>query len=119
MKTPESHREYLKKKDYPLGVLVRPPGLTQEESHVVSRYGYWMEALDKGHIQPCTDEQKAFVSVCRGEREPSTVFETAWWKLLSRRKFEKGGWLNPEGRNNQIYGTTFGHDGDWWSSDQR
>jgi uncharacterized protein YifE (UPF0438 family) len=61
---------------------------SQEETELLSRYGFWLEALAQGDVQPLTPAQQRFVEVHKGEAEPESTFERAWWKLLKRREIE-------------------------------
>ena len=42
------------------------------------KYGSWASALESGAIKPKNEKQAAFVSMCRGKREPETDFECLW-----------------------------------------
>ena len=77
--TPRAHRFYLAKANYPLSekLLVR---LSPREEGLLTTYGFWMEALASGRINPVTEEQQQFVMVVRGFRAPQTRFEIAWSK---------------------------------------
>jgi uncharacterized protein YifE (UPF0438 family) len=87
MKAPEEHQRYLSKRNYPL--LINNVGIfTQAETTFLHRYGFWLEALMRGDIEPITDDQRRLVSVCCGEMEPKSMEELAWWKLCERRKWE-------------------------------
>jgi hypothetical protein len=50
------------------------------ERELLSRYGYWLEALATAALSPSTAEQIQFVRVARGEAEPRSAFEVAWAK---------------------------------------
>jgi hypothetical protein len=50
------------------------------ERTLLSRYGYWLQALADGVIEPITPEQERFVRAVRGEEEPQSAFELAWTK---------------------------------------
>ena len=87
MKAPAEHRTYLAKKSYPLGCSVEI--FEKDELALLSRYGYWIEALVGGVISPTTDEQKRLIDVHAGKIEPISLQECAWRKLIERRKWEK------------------------------
>lgn len=82
--TPRAHRFYLKKTRYPLrkDVIKR---VTPREEEILDRYGHWLDALAKGVIPPCTEEQQRFVMAARGFRVPQSRFEIAWAKTLTAR----------------------------------
>lgn len=77
MPTPPDHAELLRRADYPV-----PDGaaLSDAERQIVTRFGYWMEALTVGAIAPATDEQERFVRAARGQELPVSAFEVAWVK---------------------------------------
>jgi len=87
MKTPNSHKTFLAKKNYPLE-LFDPSCLDHEQVEAVMRYGYWFEALAEGKIEPITEDQKHFTAVAKHEAEPDSFYEVAWDRLMERRKFE-------------------------------
>jgi uncharacterized protein YifE (UPF0438 family) len=87
MKAPEEHRVYLSKQDYPLKCSKEI--FEEEELKLLTRDGFWMEALADGVISPKTDEQKRFIEVHIGKVEPITLHECAWRKLIERRIWEK------------------------------
>lgn len=83
----EEHRSLVSKSDYPLGVEgtgVFQPG----EVEILRRYGFWLEALAQGRIQPMTPAQEHFCQVCRDEAKPETRYEWAWRRLTGRRAIE-------------------------------
>jgi uncharacterized protein YifE (UPF0438 family) len=119
MKPSDTHRIFFDQKSYDLHVM-NGDIFTDVEDALLRRYGTWMEALDEENIGPETQEQIAFVEMCRGGKEPTTKFEHAWWKLRERRKFEKEDWVSPNPENNRkAMETTFGHLDDWWSNAHR
>jgi uncharacterized protein YifE (UPF0438 family) len=54
--------------------------LDDAERELLSRYGYWLEALATGTLSPSTPEQTQFVRVAQGQAEPRSAFEVAWAK---------------------------------------
>ena len=60
----------------------------ETEVELLSRYGFWLEALVQRQIQPITPAQERFVMMHAGEAEPESAFERAWWKLMRRREIE-------------------------------
>ena len=80
------HKEYSSKRDFAVRESI--DSLSQDEEDLVHRYGHWMNALASGELDPITEDQKRFVSVCQGNEEPITKFEIAWMKYL-RQKEEK------------------------------
>lgn len=87
MKAPEDHKAHLAKRFYPLGV-DNVAIFSQDEAELLSRYGFWLEALAHGQIQPVTSAQEQFVQVHHGVAKADSVFERAWLKLILRREIE-------------------------------
>jgi uncharacterized protein YifE (UPF0438 family) len=87
MKAPAEHLDYLEKQDYPLRCSVEI--FESDELNLLSRYGFWIEALVEGIITPTTDEQKRLIDVHAGKVEPINLQERAWRKLVERRIWEK------------------------------
>ncbi len=82
MSMPESHSTLLKKAGFPIPSRAV---LNDHERKSLDRYGYWLEALAYGTIEPVTPEQRHFVQVAMGEAEPITEFETTWVKYCEAR----------------------------------
>jgi hypothetical protein len=77
MGVPAEHAALLRRGAYP----VHPAAsLDDRERELLTRYGYWLEALATGALVPNTPEQIQFVRVARGEGEPRSAFEVAWSK---------------------------------------
>jgi uncharacterized protein YifE (UPF0438 family) len=87
MKTPVEHRVYLAKQDYPLRCSAEV--FENDELNLLSRYGFWIEALVDGVILPITDYQKRLMDVHSGKVEPINLQELAWRKLIERKTWEK------------------------------
>lgn len=75
MGVPPEHATFLRRGPYPVDRAISLDGSDRE---LLSRYGYWLEALAIGAIAPSTPEQVQFVRVARGEAEPQSAFEVAW-----------------------------------------
>lgn len=120
MGAPEEHKEYLKQRDYPLGIEGRHV-FDDSEKEMLKRYGYWLEALATGKIQPSTTEQEEFVHAVQsgGEKVLESKMQAAWLKLVARREFEKDStphhpkseseWT-PRGQSVHKYGDNFGYE---------
>ena len=107
MKSSNQHREFFSQKFFDLHVM-NGDLFTEEENALLRRYGTWMQALDEQNIEPETQEQIAFVEMCRGVKAPTTIFEHAWRKLKERRQFERECICpNPE-NNRKAMRTTLG-----------
>ncbi len=59
-----------------------------DEIEILKKYGHWFKALCDGILQPVTDLQHRFVQVAKGEIEPFSMEEKAWFKYLGRKKVE-------------------------------
>jgi Protein of unknown function, DUF len=77
MGMPAEHAALLRRGAYPFHPAAT---LDDRERQLLSRYGYWLEALATGALAPSTPEQIQFVRVARGEVEPQSAFEVAWAK---------------------------------------
>lgn len=76
-------RRFFDDKNYPRG-FSRHGDYTIKESQALEQYGQAFKALDAGERKPVTDEEKAFVAFCKGEREAETFLEKTWDKYRSR-----------------------------------
>lgn len=76
-------RRFFDDKNYPRG-FARHGDYTIRESQTLEQYGQAFKALDLGMRMPVTEEEKAFVAFCRGERLAETYFEKTWNKYRTR-----------------------------------
>ncbi|TCP96237.1 hypothetical protein EDC44_10558 [Cricetibacter osteomyelitidis] len=72
-------RRFFDDKNYPRG-FSRHGDYTIREAQTLEERGQAFSELDLGLRQAQTDEEKQFVSFCRGERTPETFFEKTWNK---------------------------------------
>ena len=86
MSVSDEHRAFLSRRDFIVDCLT--PNFTSRDRELLTRYGHWLSALATGKIQPITPGQQHFLQVANGEAEPETELESAWVKLVERRKFE-------------------------------
>jgi hypothetical protein len=75
MALPPEHTALLQRGGFPIPAT---GDFSDPERDLLSRYGYWMEALASGQIAPFTPEQQHFVRVAQGAEEPNSAFEQAW-----------------------------------------
>ncbi len=61
----------------------------EEEICILQKYGHWFKALTEGILEPVSDMQQRFVAIARGEDEPFSIEEKAWYKYLGRKKLEE------------------------------
>lgn len=87
MSIPEDHKELLARKDYALKCSHKI--FTADEYEILREFGYWLEGLASGAIQPFTLEQRHFVTVAQGKTEPVEPFEKLWVKYQKRQKWER------------------------------
>lgn len=77
MGMPADHTALIQRTGFPVPAAVT---LDDPERELLTRYGYWLEALAGGALAPVTPEQRQFVRVARGEAEPESAFEVVWVK---------------------------------------
>jgi len=61
-------------KHYPRG-FSRHGDFTIKEAQLLERHGYAFNELDLSRREPVTEEERQFIEVCRGLREPQTEAE--------------------------------------------
>ena len=112
METPNSHKPFLKKERYDIRIK-QTEILPEGGIEILERYGYWMEALLQGSIQPTTPEQERFIKVANDELDAESSFERVWWIYKERLKFEgKPKGFHPDYIAEQVNDTTYNHSGD-------
>ncbi len=70
-------------KFYPRG-FSRHGDFTIKEAQLLERFGFAFNELDLGKREPVTEEERQFVAVCRGERQPESEIEKVWSKYITR-----------------------------------
>ncbi|WP_166422319.1 DUF413 domain-containing protein [Paraglaciecola sp. 20A4] len=70
-------------KNYPYG-FSRSGDFSISESRALSQYGCLIAALVDGQIEPECDEDNSLLASAKGEKNPSTVAEKAWYKYDKR-----------------------------------
>lgn len=85
MDSAEDHKQFLRGQYVPQCKL---DCLSPGDIVLLRRYGYWLEALAAGDINPITDAQTAFVRVHRRACAPQTVFEILWFNYQIERIYE-------------------------------
>ncbi|OCG72055.1 hypothetical protein A9G43_03125 [Gilliamella sp. Occ3-1] len=78
-----NQQRFFDNKNYPRG-FSRHGDFTIKEALILEKYGCAFKDLDAEVRKPITAEEKSFVDVCKGKKEPSTDFEKTWLKYLSR-----------------------------------
>ena len=57
---------------------------TITESDLLHKYGLSLSALESGERSPATAQEKHFIAVCRGDKEPDSQLERTWLKYRSK-----------------------------------
>lgn len=76
-------RAYLDPKNYPYG-FSRSGDFSIAESQALSRYGCLIAALVEGSVEPQDEEDHDLLAAARGEKEPTSIAEKAWYKYQKR-----------------------------------
>ncbi|OCL27517.1 DUF413 domain-containing protein, partial [Gilliamella sp. wkB171] len=71
-----SQQRFFDNKNYPRG-FSRHGDFTIKEAQILEKHGYAFKDLDTEIRKPVTAEEKSFVAVCKGKKEPTTEFEKA------------------------------------------
>ena len=82
---------YADKKNFPYG-FHRSGEFSITQAEIMESYGRALSELALGNKIAVTNEEKSFMSVCKGEKEPSSPIEIAWLKyqtLLKRKNIVK------------------------------
>ena len=61
---------------------------SSEEIEILEKYGHWFRALTDGVLYPTTEKQRLFVEMTKGNREPFSIEEKAWFKYFKRKQLE-------------------------------
>lgn len=61
---------------------------SERELGILRKWGHWFESLADGSLEPTTEAQKRFIKVARGQAEPISEYEIAWWKYIKRVELE-------------------------------
>lgn len=77
-----SQQRFFDNKNYPRG-FSRHGDFTIKESQLLEKFGIAFKELDNETRKPSTEEEKEFVSVCRGLKNPSNEYEKVWLKYLN------------------------------------
>lgn len=77
-----SQQRFFDNKNYPRG-FSRHGDFTIKESQLLEKFGMAFKELDNETRKPSTEEEKEFVSVCRGLKNPSNEYEKVWLKYLN------------------------------------
>ncbi len=56
------------------------PYLTEDDIFNVEIYGCWLNALERGVIEPFTEEQEKFIRMTKGEIQPENNLTISWIK---------------------------------------
>ena len=73
----QSDRTFFARQQFPYG-LERCGEFTRQKVQLLMAHGYAYEALDKATREPENDEERAFVSFCRGDKQAEGKHELVW-----------------------------------------
>lgn len=76
-----SKQRFFDIKNYPRG-FSRHGDFTIKEAQLLEKCGHAFSELETEKRKPATDEEKAFVAVCKGARIPATDHEKTWVKYM-------------------------------------
>ncbi|GGW79185.1 DUF413 domain-containing protein [Alteromonas halophila] len=76
-------RLFSDKKHYPYG-FSRSGDFSIRESQLLQQYGTVMDAIQRGDLEPSTQEERNCLKVVAGERDPQTPLEKTWMKYQTR-----------------------------------
>lgn len=77
-----SKQRFFDNKNYPRG-FSRYGDFTIKEAELLEKHGHAFLELDAEKRIPKTEDEKAFVAVCKGNKMPDTESERIWIKYLS------------------------------------
>jgi len=84
MNSNNNHKYYLNKKDYLISqeILIK---LDADDINNIKKYGYWLNAFEKGKIIPTSNDQELFLKVCKGSLTPQNEIQRSWVKFTNIR----------------------------------
>lgn len=91
-----SHGKFYAQAQFPYG-LARSGEFTCEQVSLLENHGKAYQALHDGLNEPVNDEERDFLAVCRGEREPVTAHEKAWIRFCQKANDRPAISVFPEG----------------------
>lgn len=89
-----SDRKFYAQQHFPYGI-DRSGEFTCEQGQLLINHGHAYEALADGSREPATQEEERFLAVCRGEFEPETAHEKAWFLYCSKTRRAKSTYSSP------------------------
>ncbi|PPI88370.1 hypothetical protein CRV09_02985 [Candidatus Pantoea edessiphila] len=69
-------------KNYPYG-FARHGDFTIKEARILELYGFAFNELNLSKREPINEEERLFIEVCKGLREPRTEAEHVWLKYIA------------------------------------
>lgn len=76
-----SKQRFFDSKNYPRG-FSRHGDFTIKEAQLLEKHGHAFSELDADKRKPVTEEEKAFVAVCKGSEAACTENEKIWIKYM-------------------------------------
>lgn len=77
-----SQQRFFDNRNFPRG-FSRHGDFTIKESQLLEKFGVAFKELDEEIRKPITADEKSFVSVCKGKKEPASEYEKVWIKYLN------------------------------------
>ncbi|MXP51402.1 DUF413 domain-containing protein [Pantoea sp. SoEX] len=77
-----SENRFFDNKHYPHG-FSRHGDFTIKEAQILEFYGYAFNELTLSKRKPINEEERLFIEVCKGLREPTTEAEHVWLKYIA------------------------------------
>ncbi|PPI86366.1 DUF413 domain-containing protein [Candidatus Pantoea edessiphila] len=77
-----SEHLFFDNKNYPYG-FARHGDFTIKEARLLELYGFSFNELSLSKREPINEEERLFIEVCKGLREPKTEAEHVWLKYIT------------------------------------
>jgi len=62
--------------------------VSAEEGQIILKYWSWLNAIATGELCAITEEQKDFIKMIQGQKEPYTVYEKIWKRITQLQQDE-------------------------------
>lgn len=96
---------------FPYGI-ARSGEFNSVQSALLEKHGVVYQGLHTGELTPVNDEERDFVEVCKGLKEPQTLHERAWVRFCQKiqaKPIPKGLSVGPD----LIIGSGFSEESEW------
>lgn len=78
-----SPKKFYGEEHFPYGIS-RSGEFNRNQAALLEDHGTAYQELHSGHREPCNDEERAFVLVCKGEKVAQTMHELAWMRYCQK-----------------------------------